>query len=113
MPWSTRSISHAVWRMRARSMAASVCSSARGNWMAWFAASDLPKTRRSLAYLAAVSMQYCAAPREDAAWRIRFSCTNSWATCRPLSTGPSTSSVRTRTLVNDTRAWSVGMLKVQ
>ena len=81
--------------------------------MAWFAASDLPNTRRSLAYWAAVSMQNWAAPSEDAAWRIRFSCTNSCATCSPLSIGPSTSSPRTRTLVNDTRAWSVGMLKVQ
>ena len=35
--------------------------------------SGLPKAMRSLAYATVSLMQYCAAPRLDAAWRMRFS----------------------------------------
>ena len=57
-------------------------------------------------------MQYCAAPTPDAAWRMRFSCTKWRASTRPLSTGPNTALSGTHTFLNETRAWSVGMLKV-
>ena len=60
----------------------------------------------------ASSMQNCAAPSDDAAWRMRFSCTKCWASSSPWSTRPNTASAPTRTSVSDTSAWSVGMLNV-
>ena len=58
-------------------------------------------------------MQYCAAPRLDAACRMRFSLKKCWTTPRPRPSPPRIAACGTRTLVSDTRAWSVGMLKVQ
>ena len=58
-------------------------------------------------------MQYWAAPRLEAACRIRFSLKKCWAICRPLPSSPRMALSGRRTSVNDTRPWSVGMLKVQ
>ena len=57
-------------------------------------------------------MQNCAAPSDDAAWRMRFSCTKCWASSRPWSSRPNSASAPTRTSVIVTSAWSVGMLNV-
>jgi len=43
---------------------------------------------------------------------MRFSCTNDWASGRPPPGGPNIAVSGTQTSVNDTRGWSVGMLKV-
>ena len=59
-----------------------------------------------------MSMQYCAAPRLEAAWRMRFSCTKVCATSRPRPSSPSMVEAGTLTLVSETSAWSDGMLKV-
>ena len=59
-----------------------------------------------------MSMQYCAAPRLDAAWRMRFSCTKVCATSRPRPSSPSMVEPGTVTSVSETSAWSDGMLKV-
>ena len=48
-----------------------------------------------------------------AAWRIRFSCTNSSAAASPAPSSPTIDSCGTRTSVSDTSEWSDGMLKVQ
>ena len=98
---SARSISHWVW------------SSTSGNWIAWFVASGLPKGLRSFAYSTDSSMQNCAAPRLDAACRIRFSLKKCWTTCRPRPSPPKIALCGTRTSVSETRPWSVGMLNVQ
>src|SRR5271170_5301662 len=52
--------------------------------MAWLVAKGRPKGLRSFAYLTLSSMQYCAAPSEDAACRMRFSCTKCCATSKPF-----------------------------
>ena len=67
------SISHAVLWISARSISPCVCSSTSGNWMPWFVDSGLPNGLRSLAYLTDSLMQNCAAPSDEAAWRMRFS----------------------------------------
>ena len=110
-PWV--SISHAVLWMRARSISACVCSSARGNWIAWFCDSGLPKGLRTLAYSTDSWMQNWAAPRLEAAWRMRFSLKKCCTTCSPRPSPPKIVSWGTRTSVSETRPWSVGMLKVQ
>ena len=57
-------------------------------------------------------MQNCAAPSDDAAWRMRFSLKNSWTTDRPRPSPPKIAESGTRTSVNRMCAWSVGMLNV-
>ena len=57
-------------------------------------------------------MQNCAAPRLEAAWRIRFSLKKCCTTARPRPSVPRMALSGTRTSVNETCAWSVGMLKV-
>ena len=59
--------------MSARSISHWVCNSTSGNWIAWLPASGWPKGALALAYFTERSMQNCAAPRLEAAWRIRFS----------------------------------------
>src|ERR1700712_6149909 len=93
-------------------MSHDVCSSTSGNWMPWFVDSGLPNGLRSVAYLTDSLTQYCAAPSDDAAWRMRFSLKKCWTTCRPLPSPPKIAPLGTRMLVNDTWAWSVGMLDV-
>src|ERR1700735_3683232 len=57
-------------------------------------------------------MQYCAAPRLEAAWRIRFSLKKCCTTARPRPSPPKIALSGTRTSANVTCAWSVGMLNV-
>ena len=57
-------------------------------------------------------MQNCAAPSDDAAWRMRFSLTKLCTTCRPRPSSPKIVDLLTRTLVSLIVAWSVGMLNV-
>ena len=80
--------------------------------MAWFRHSGRPNTMRSFAYFTDSSMQYCAAPTPDAAWRMRFSCMNVLASARPSPSRPSIAVAGTRTSLSVTSAWSVGMLNV-
>ena len=58
-------------------------------------------------------MQYWAAPRLEAACRIRFSLKKCWTTCRPRPSPPKIALWGTRTSRKVTCAWSVGMLNVQ
>ena len=58
------------------------------------AASGLPNGLRSLAYSTDSSMQNCAAPRLDAAWRMRFSLKKCCTTCRPRPSPPKIATVR-------------------
>src|SRR3954470_5713118 len=67
------SMAHAVLWISARNISHCVCSSTSGNWIAWLVASGLPKGARVFAYSTDSLMQNCAAPRLDAACRIRFS----------------------------------------
>ena len=103
---------HAVLWMSARSISPCVCSSTSGNWIAWLLASGLPNGLRALAYSTERSMQNWAAPRLEAAWRMRFSLKKCWTICRPRPSVPRMALSGTRTPVNETCAWSVGMLKV-
>ena len=80
--------------------------------MPWFTLSFLPHVMRSFEYRTASLMQNCAAPSDDAAWRMRFSCTKVCATSRPRPSSPSMVEAGTLTLVSDPSAWSDGMLKV-
>src|SRR5262252_103999 len=107
-PWV--SISQAVLWISARSISHCVCSSTSGNWIAWLAASGLPNGLRSRAYLIDSLMQYWAAPSDEADWRMRFSLTKLWTTCRPRPSSPKIVELLTRTLVSLIVAWSVGML---
>ncbi len=96
MPWV--SIFQAVSRMSARTIAHRVCRSTSGNWIAWLVESFLPNGALSLAYSTARFTQYCAAPRLDAACRIRFSLKKCCTTCRPApSAPPNTAEFGTRT----------------
>src|SRR6516225_4245593 len=110
-PWV--SISQAVLWISARSISHWVCSSTRGNWIAWLAASGVPNGLRSFAYATDSLTQYWAAPRLDAACRIRFSLKKCCTTCSPRPSPPKTAVSGTRTSRRVTRAWSVGMLNVQ
>src|ERR1700682_4688495 len=110
--WLWRSSSAAVFRTSPRTSSQSVHSSASGNWMPWFCHSGLPQTVRSRAHLTASSTQKAAAPRLDAAWRMRFSWTKRCASARPRSSSPRIASSPTRTSSSNTSAWSVGMLSV-
>ena len=58
-------------------------------------------------------MQNCAAPSDEAAWRMRFSFTKCCTTCSPRPSPPKIVDLLTRTFVSFTVAWSVGMLNVQ
>ncbi len=58
-------------------------------------------------------MQYWAAPRLEAAWRMRFSLKKCCTTWSPRPSPPKMLAWGTRTFVKETRPWSVGMLKVQ
>ncbi len=58
-------------------------------------------------------MQYCAAPRLEAACLILFSLKKCCTTCRPRPSPPNTALAGTRTSRNLMCAWSVGMLNVQ
>ena len=80
--------------------------------MAWLLASGLPNGLRALAYSTERLMQNWAAPRLEAAWRIRFSLKKCWTSCRPRPSAPKMALSGTRTSVNETCAWSVGMLNV-
>ena len=76
-------------------------------------ASALPNGLRSLAYSIDSLMQNCAAPRLDAAWRMRFSLKKCCTTCSPRPSPPKIAPSGTRTSVSEMWAWSVGMLNVQ
>ncbi len=80
--------------------------------MAWFVASGLPNGLRCLAYSTDSLMQNCAAPRLEAAWRMRFSLKKCCTTPSPRPSPPNTAEPGTRTSVRETWAWSVGMLNV-
>ena len=108
-----RSISQAVLRISSRNISHWVCSSISGHWMAWLSLSGWPKGRRARAYLTLSSMQYTAAPRDEAAWRMRFWCTKLCPRRRPWPSTPHIASSGTQTSLIETRGWSVGMLKVQ
>ncbi len=103
---------HAVLWMSALSISHCVCSSTSGNWIAWLLASGLPNGVLVLAYCTERSMQNCAAPRLDAAWRMRFSLKKCWTTPSPRPSPPKTAASGTRTSASETCPWSVGMLKV-
>ena len=102
----------AVLWISARSISAWVCSSTSGNWMAWLLASGLPNGLRDFAYSTERSMQNCAAPRLEAACRMRFSLKKCCTSSRPRPSAPRMALSGTRTWSSETRPWSVGMLKV-
>ena len=79
MPWS---ISQAVLRMSARIISFSVCISASGHWIAWLVDSGLPNGARSLGVGDGLVDAELRRADAEAAWRMRFSCTNVWATAR-------------------------------
>ena len=83
-----------------------------GTGSPWLRHSGLPHTIRSRAHATASSMQKAAAPRLEAAWRMRFSCTKRCASASPRSSSPRIASSPTRTPSSVTSAWSVGMLNV-
>ncbi len=89
-----------------------VLSSTSGNWMPWWVASGLPNGARTLAYSTAWSMQYSAAPRLEAACRIRFSLKKCCTTCQAAALLAEDGAGGTPTSRRETRPWSVGMLKV-
>ena len=60
---------------------------------------------RALAYSTERSMQNCAAPRLEAAWRMRYSLKKCWTICRPRPSVPRMALSGTRTSVNETCAW--------
>ena len=90
--------------MKARNIAACVCSSTSGNWIPWFDDSGLPNGLRSIAYFTDSLMQNCAAPSDDAAWRMRFSLKKCCVTCSPVPSPPKIAPCGTRMSVK--RTWA-------
>ena len=85
-----------------------------GTGSPWFVASGLPNGARTFrAYSTERSMQNCAAPRLEAAWRMRFSLKKRWTTPAPGLHRRRSASLRHADVGQpDVRAWSVGMLNV-
>ena len=111
--WCCRSSDHAVNRISWRSIAASVCSSTSGNWIAWLRASGRPQVMPLLRVrhrlVDAELRRRRATTRPAGSGSRARSAARARARGRPSRTR---ADAGTRTSRSVTSAWSVGMLNV-